>query len=445
MWVIVVVALGILAAGVAADASLPVVLGLLAVVVATGATLFRPALGLAVLAFTYPFDLLTYAGPVKLTTSAPLMAILAVVLVGRFLWSDRCHWHSTRLDLPVLAFAGATCLSVLGLGGYWEDQMVGLLKALGGFVIFFLATQALRTRVDTCIVVGAVLATASLQALTITLQVLTGVVLVSEEARATGTVDDPNLFAGYLILIVPLALAVGISLRSWWTAAGTAAVMIALSVALIATLSRGGWIGAVIGIIALAVVFPERRWVTLALSGGMMAIVVLILFAPIAARISPHPLGPAEELSARTDIWMTALSAGLHHPLFGVGVANFVNYYPQYGGTSRGINHAHDIFLNMFAERGVLGVLSFVTVLVLLFRSLAESLRVAKSPLDRAVVAGLVASFAGYLVHAIGEVSYYDYKVLLLFWLLVGVAAATSRIIKLDSIERDFAPLAPPA
>jgi len=97
------------------------IIGTAAVLVAAGTAIYWPALGLAILAFTYPYDLTAYAGPVKLTTSAVLMAILLVVLLGRRVWGGQWHWSSTELDYPVLGFASATLLSLLGLAGHWED------------------------------------------------------------------------------------------------------------------------------------------------------------------------------------------------------------------------------------------------------------------------------------------------------------------------------------
>jgi hypothetical protein len=54
-----------------------------------------------------------------------------------------------------------------------------------------------------------------------------------------------------------------------------------------------------------------------------------------------------------------------------------------------------------------------------------------------ALVAGLLATFAGYFVHGLFEVSYYDYKVLLLFWLLVGITDAVWRL-HIDRVEAPF-------
>ena len=56
--------------------------------------------------------------------------------------------------------------------------------------------------------------------------------------------------------------------------------------------------------------------------------------------------------------------------------------------------------------------------------SLARALKSSSSLTERALLVGLCAAFAAYLVHSQFDVSYYDYKVLLAFWLLAGVAAA---------------------
>jgi hypothetical protein len=71
----------------------------------------------------------------------------------------------------------------------------------------------------------------------------------------------------------------------------------------------------------------------------------------------------------------------------------------------------------------VLGLAAFGLVVVVMFRSLSSAWRNAGSTVDRTLAAALIAVFGGYLAHSLLDVSYYDYKILLLFWLLVGSAA----------------------
>jgi putative inorganic carbon (HCO3(-)) transporter len=417
----------------------PVILAAgVAITVLTALTLFRPALGVALLAFGYPFDIATKAGPVKLTTSAALMAILVVVWLVRQGRTASWPWRATPLDLPVLAFAGATVLSLLGFAGQVDHQLVGVLKAFGGFLIYFIVTQTLETKQDVWLVLGAVVASGLIQAAWLTVQVLSGGQVVSDTTRATGSVIDPNIFAGYLILLIPLVVAVGLSLRATWSVAVTALAFILLAFALVATLSRSGWLGLSVATIGLAILLPKERWKVLFLVGGVGAALLSAgLVGPIAARLGPGAQGPTEILVSRWNVWTAAALIFIQHPIFGVGVMNLTNYLPSNSipGTEI-LNDAHNIFLNMAAERGVIGLATFVFFVFVLFRTLRQVLPATRSRLDYALVAGLLATFAGYFAHSLFEVSYYDYKVLLLFWLLVGVVASLprlmSRVVEVD-------------
>jgi hypothetical protein len=187
------------------------ILGTVAVLLAAGAAIYRPPLGLAILVFVYPFDLTTYAGPVKLTTSAVLIGVLMLVLVGRQILANPPAIAHSPLDIPVLIFAAASVLSLAAQTGNLSGQLVGLLKAGGGFLIFFIATQVVRALADALLVVGSVIATGLIQAMGALLPFVTGNRSVSLDAPATGTLIDANLFAGYLVLVIPLLLALGVA------------------------------------------------------------------------------------------------------------------------------------------------------------------------------------------------------------------------------------------
>jgi putative inorganic carbon (HCO3(-)) transporter len=133
-------------------------------------------------------------------------------------------------------------------------------------------------------------------------------------------------------------------------------------------------------------------------------------------------------LSGRFPVWWAAVQMFVQHPAFGVGLQNFGAFVRWYNPALH-VNHAHNIFLNMAAERGALGLVTFGAVLIVLFRTLVGALKKASGFSDRLLAAGFIASFAGFLVHSSFDVSYYDYRIELLFWLLVGVAACLPRLL----------------
>jgi len=426
--------LGLLVAGIAlgiglAGAPPALVLGTLAALLALGAAIYRPALGLAVLLFTYPFDLTTYVGPVKVTTSYVLFGILIGVWVVREILPNPPVWQRTSLDWPVVFFALATYASVLGLTGNYDVQLVALLKATGGFVLFFIATQSLRSRGDVWLVVGAVLATGLLQSIETILPVVNGTVVVSDATRATGTVNEPNDFAGYLVLVGPLAVAAGLLLRNRWAVLVGSIGTLLFGAALVATLSRSGWLGIGIAVITLAVLLPQRRRQVGLIGAAVLAVLLMGgLAGPIADRLGNQAgSSPLDTFMARVPIWTAAVGMTVSHPIFGVGVDNFQNFIDDFN-PDLGVNIAHNLFLNIAAERGLLGLATFVWLVVMLFKVLLRALAEAPRFPYRVLVAAIFASMLGFFAHSQFDVSYYDYKILLMFWFLVALAAVLPRI-----------------
>jgi O-antigen ligase len=420
------IGLGFLLAG----APLQLVLGTIAALLAIGAAIYRPALGLAILAFTYPYDLDTYAGPVKLTTSYALLAILVMVWVGREILPHAPEWRRTPLDWPVALFAGATMLSILGFTGNYGDQLIALVKAAGGFALFYLATQSLRERADVWIVLLAVAATGIIQSLATIIPVIQGKVEVSDQTRAIGTLEDPNLFAGYLVLVGVLAVAAILVLRLRWSVPLAGLITLIFGMALVATLSRSGWVGFLVGLIILAILVRERR-VQIALIGGAVVIVLVLvgLADAVAGRLGANEGGsPLETFLARLPIWGAAWAMFVHHPLFGVGVNNFGYLLPSLD-SDLDVNQAHNIFLNIAAERGILGIGTFFLVIAVAFRTLRSALQQTRDFAGRVLIAGVVASLLGFFAHSLFDVSYYDYKILLMFWLVVGIAACSPTLL----------------
>jgi O-antigen ligase len=119
-------------------------------------------------------------------------------------------------------------------------------------------------------------------------------------------------------------------------------------------------------------------------------------------------------------------------------VANFGNAVGWYNPAVH-VDHAHNLFLNIAAERGIIGLVTFAILVVALFRNLAKGFHLGASPIYRAVSAGLFASFVAFFAHSLFDVSYYDYKILLLFWLLLGIAASLPFLFE----ERGTSPLSP--
>jgi len=414
------VLLGLSAAGVG-WAGIP----LLAVLVAAFAAVESPALGLAAFALVLPFQVALHAGAFEVSTVWAILAVLTVTLVLR-LASGRAHWTGSPLDIPVLLFAAATGLSLLGTSG----NFTGLLIALGGFILFFVTSRSLRSERDVVLVGVAVAAGCLAQAAGIAIGVIGGAHPVSEATRVSGLLIDPNHFAGELALVTPLVLALGIVSRRRWIAVLAAVAAAAFSIAIVATLSRSGWLGLLAGLLVLGMLLPGHRLKLGALLVAAVAVILVAGLVPaIADRLGPHATGPFEMLASRWRVWTAAIAMIGDHPIFGVGIGNFQNVYPAYGVRPVSAPHAHNLFLNLAAERGLPALVAFALVLAVLLRTLHHAWAAARTPAGKALVAGFSASLVAFLVHSLLDVSYVEETVLLLFWVVIGVSAVLPRAV----------------
>ncbi|HLB37531.1 MAG TPA: hypothetical protein VJL31_13250, partial [Gemmatimonadales bacterium] len=112
----------------------------------------------------------------------------------------------------------------------------------------------------------------------------------------------------------------------------------------------------------------------------------------------------------------------------GTGLGTFTMVYPRYRlpedrepVPSRPF--AHNIFLNIAAEGGLLGVLSFASVIALALWWGARWIR--QSPANEGLIAaGVVAALVGVLVHQQVDGTVMRFHVGLGMWMLLGLIAA---------------------
>ena len=262
--------------------------------------------------------------------------------------------------------------------------------------------------------------------------------------RAYGTIGQPNSFAGYMNMAWPLAVAIFgfwildfrlsmkskiqnrvprrgeskilLILGSWFLA-------LLLLAALAASLSRGAWVGAACGVagMALALGPRARRWALAALGLGALALALggagllpdvladrlasitryLAFFDAGAVAITPQNFALVERMAQMQAGWGMFLA----HPLTGVGPGNYTSAYPTFAvGTwyaSRG--HAHNYYINMLAETGVIGALAYLALLTGVIRQAIATLRAENGIVWRSAAIGCCGIMAAVVGHDLFE------------------------------------------
>ena len=358
----------------------------------------QPAVGPVAVALAIPFG-----GLVPLPGGANLVDVLVgLTLVGwlaRSVAGRQAGEHSTivfrrpPLTWPLLIFLWCLAAS-LTQAASWRDGLSEWLKWAEFVVLYLVATQVLDAR-RAWWVVGALLAAGLAQAGLGAYQFFRqagpeAFQLSGQFMRAYGTFRQPNPYAGDLGYLAPVAASLALGALGRWrcdrravhlalalVCAGTA---LALAAGIVMSWSRGGWLGLIAGLLAVAGLRSRR---TAAVTAAGLALLVMILAAggagwlpgPIAARVGDlggYVAGPNPARTEITDANFSVLERLAHwqagqrmfdaHPWLGVGIGNYGVNYPTYALPHWYISlgHAHNIFLNFLAETGIIGFAAFV-------------------------------------------------------------------------------------
>jgi O-antigen ligase len=440
------VALGVLVLALAL-LPLPALAQLLGWGLALALALIDPAFGLFWAVLSVPVqDLAQLPGGLSYTQAAMLLALAA--------WAVRALAHPERRVrwgrlLPLWAALLWALLLATAFTPYSRAEgLKETLRWAEAFFVWLLAVDTVRRPWHVAGLLACLLLAPAADAALGLVQFATGagppsfrIAADSPFVRAYGTIGAPNSFAGYLNMAWPLALALAAgataalwrrttnegnlfvlrrsSFVRWGAAAGLWFVTALLLAALGASFSRGGWLGAAAGLLALVLSLGRRaaRWAILAV-GALAMLLALggagLLPGAVAARLASIIRGvsifDASTIQVTNENFavverMAQMQAGwrmfVAHPLAGVGPGNYSLAYPDFAVVpwyaSRG--HAHNYYLHMAAEAGAAGALAYLALLAGVSHQALAALRRADSTFRRSVVVGccgIIAATAGH-------------------------------------------------
>jgi O-antigen ligase len=137
----------------------------------------------------------------------------------------------------------------------------------------------------------------------------------------------------------------------------------------------------------------------------------------------------ADPTTGRAHFWSGTLQIIRDHPWLGTGLGSFGSVYTRYdtgNGTYR-LEQAHNDYLQIFSDAGVVGGLLGLVFVVLLFRAALKRLQ-SYDRFRRGVVLGALAGCTGVLVHSFFDFTLHTTANALLFLVLAALATADDRV-----------------
>lgn len=239
-------------------------------------------------------------------------------------------------------------------------------------------------------------------------------------------------FAGFVELVAPLGLAF-LFFRAVRREHLTLLVLFTLVPigAVILSASRGGIFGLFFELILLAFLSRARRIgrnQLLGVAGLALVAGAFIVWLGVGHAIQRfEKLAPGEiSRNLRVSIYHDTWRIFVHHPWTGTGLGTLVAVYPRYASFYDGLvlEHAHNDYLELLADTGVVGGLCGLGFIVLLFWIGLQNLRSAADRSRRAIVAGSLAACAGLLLHSLVDFNLHIPANALLFLLLAWLATS---------------------
>ena len=247
--------------------------------------------------------------------------------------------------------------------------------------------------------------------------------------RMYSTLYNPNLLSAYLLMVMSVA---GALVIRWWgrwkQAAPFVLLLAALTLCLVLTYSRGAWISACALIFFFGLVWDKRLWLSflviplvLAFHHGGVTRRLLSIFTQSAADTS---------VSMRMDMWLAALQMTADHPLLGIGWGAFKYVYPVYNELIQeaGITifHAHNMYLNIMAETGILGFTAYFWLYFgIVWYAIRFLHRYAGTPFDRALVMAVAGAMLAVAVSGFSDYDLFSTQISLTLWLFAGLLTNT--------------------
>lgn len=254
---------------------------------------------------------------------------------------------------------------------------------------------------------------------------------VGMPGRVQSIFDNENTFAEVLILLLPLLVALILCSRRWWTKLAAAAAFAAGVVALGMTYSRASWIG-----FACAAVVFVFLWKPKLIPAFAVLCVLCVPLLPTTIWNRILTIGNMKDTStaSRVPLYQAALEVIRKSPVTGAGlgtdaVRQYIKAHNLYHGRAP-FTHAHNMYLEVWIEAGLLGAVSFVGAMLWNIKNAARRVRHCPASPARTITAAAAAALCGTMVAGLADYFWNYPRVMCVYWFVFAVALAGTKLLR---------------
>jgi O-antigen ligase len=244
--------------------------------------------------------------------------------------------------------------------------------------------------------------------------------------RVTATFPAANTFASYLVpvLMLGLVLAFFYGAKTRKIALVKGVGLGGMVLCLLLTFSRGGLIACLAGVLVLAFLLKKKvLWVI-----PIIFLVIFLfgknLYGNRAAREG------AIDPTVQTRLLMLKDATRLFqvHPWTGIGLNTYYKNIEKSQDPSLSADYAHNSYIQILAEVGIVGFISFMALMIYWFGWGMSAFRKSRDPELKYLLGGVLSGVFGLCIASFFDNVLFELLPATLFWILMGYGAALVKI-----------------
>jgi len=372
-----------------------------------------------------------------------LAGILIVAFLTKKLLKKEYFFVKTPVNIPLFFFFLISCVSVIHSIDYRDSLKGGVLRLLWHILVFFCIVEELKdrdhiNRIIFFIGLGVVLSTIDgIWQITTGRDFIRGYFPVVNIglARATASFKDPNVLGIYLSAFAPVLF--GLTLyylknkKPWLIPVSVLALT-----GIVLTYSRPTLLAIYVSLFFLGIAMKNKSVV--------ITLAVLLLISPFilpksvkdwAKEVGYNPLRFMCN-DDRLAVYRNTLNMIKDHPFIGVGANTYMKNYKKYKEpreyrdvVTLDYMYAHNIYLHMAGEIGLIGLGIFLWLVYKLFHQAGSIYSFMKDPYLKTLALLFMASLMAFLVNGLTESSLYYSRVGLIFWYISALLMSLENFI----------------
>lgn len=378
-----------------------------------------------------------------------LFIITAITLsMVELLARGRINWHKRRINIPILLFILVMTLSLIN-SDYFRISLNDYITFLFYFILYFFVRNNLTDKIELKSFVKIFFLTSFLVSLYTLIQYYGYDPYLKGLPYLSSTIGQKNWISNYLAMIFPIIFSYFLLEKTKRIKIAYFMVLSIVYATLMICQSRGIWIS-----ISLTVIFAiyiivkfklfeifhkNKKWLTLLLITFLVITIIYSTDNPLnksAITVTERAISTFDEqdpsINTRLLMWRTTFEMIKDKPLLGSGIGTFkMNYLeyqaqllkenPNYIKYYTKAGEAHNEYLQMWAELGIIGLGLFLWIFYFIFHTVFNFYKRSKNGEDRLIILGLIAGITCFMIHSLFTFALHVPVLGAIFFIIVGL------------------------